>query len=156
MADLGDAPGAMPPRQQTLLLRVLGDHLTWIALIWITLAFVLRPAALAAHYGDTTGLSAWFAQNLETVARARIAGILQWASLAGLILLLALAHVRYLVAMPEQSCTFVGRFAGAGAYAAAFTIGYIAFVWTPVTAVSQGPGRRASGHRCIRRACRTP
>lgn len=136
MADPGDVAGAPPPRPQTLLIRALGDRITWIALLWIVLAFVLRPAAMAAHYGDGAGLSAWFLQNLDTVARARVAGILQWASLAGLILLLALGHVRYLTAAPGRARTFVGRFAAAGAYAGAFTIGYIAFIWTPVTAVS--------------------
>lgn len=141
MADPNEAAGA-PPRPPSdaarpgLILRILGDHLTWIALIWIALAFVLRPAAMAAHYGDTSGLSALFASNLDTVARARVAGLLQWGAFAGLILLLALGHVRYLAAMPEQSRTFIGRFAAAGAYAAAFTLGYIAFIWTPVTAVS--------------------
>lgn len=141
MADPSNAAGAPQPRppestQPGILLRVLGDHLTWIALIWIALAFVLRPAAMAAHDGATSGLAGLFASNLDAVALARVTGVLQWASLAGMILMLALGHVRYLAALPEQSRTFVGRFAAAGAYAAAFTIGYIAFVWTPVTAVS--------------------
>ena len=54
MAELGDAPGAMPQRQQTLLLRVLGDHLTWIALIWITLAFMVQFS-----WGNGTRAGAW-------------------------------------------------------------------------------------------------
>ncbi len=137
MADPVDAMGKQPFRRSASLpARLALDHLTWIALAWLLVAFVLRPAVMAAHHGDLTGLSGWIEQNVEGATRARLAGILQWSSLAGLILLLALAQVRFLRAAPARAATPRVRFLMAAAYAGAFAIGYVAFVWTPVTALS--------------------
>ncbi len=136
MSDPSDAGGVLPPRRSFSLPRLAGDRLVWIGLAWLLLAFVLRPAAMAAHYGDTAGLAGWIGQNAQGAALARLAGFMQWGSLAGLVLLLAVAHVRFLGAMPARAGSFSGRFAVGAAYAVAFSIGYVVFVWTPVTAVS--------------------
>ncbi len=126
----------MPPRRNISWLRLAGDRLVWIGLVWLLLAFVLRPAAMAAHHGDVAGLAGWIRQNAEGAVLARFAGFLQWASLAGLILLLALGHVRFVAAMPARANAFVGRLLAGAGYALAFCVGYLAFIWTPTTAVS--------------------
>lgn len=136
MANPSDAGGVMPPRRNTSWLRLAGDRLVWIGLVWLLLAFVLRPAAMAAHYGDGAGLAGWIGQNAEGAVLARLAGFMQWASLAGLILLLALGHVRALAAMPARANAFAGRLLAGAGYAVAFCVGYLAFIWTPTTAVS--------------------
>jgi hypothetical protein len=126
----------MPPRRNTSWLRLAGDRLVWIGLVWFLLAFVLRPAAMAAHYGDAAGLAGWIGQWADGAVLARLVGFIQWASLAGLILLLALGHVRFIVAMPPRANAFAGRLLVGFAYAVAFSVGYLAFIWTPTTAVS--------------------
>jgi hypothetical protein len=141
MADPSDAAGETPPPRPSnpgapLAARLATDHLIWIALFWLVLAFVLRPAVLAAHHGDVSGLAGWIGQRVDGAGLARTAGMVQWGALAGLILLLTLAHVRVLNAAPVYARTFNARFGVAAAYAGAFAIGYVAFVWTPVTAVS--------------------
>lgn len=141
MADPSDAAGETPAQRPSSLpvrraARLARDHLTWIALFWVVLAFVLRPAVMAAHHGDVSGLAGWIGQRVDGAVLARLAGAVQWGSLAGLVLLLALAHVRFLAAAPAYARTFNARFLVAAAYGGAFAIGYVAFVWTPVTAVS--------------------
>ena len=141
MANPGDAAGGIAlPRAPSILARLATrlalDLLTWVSLVWLVLAFVLRPAVMAAHYGDVAGFAGWIGQHVEGAGLARLAGVLQWSSLAGLILLMALAHVRFVRAAPVRAAAFNARFLVGAAYAAAFAIGYVVFVWTPVTAVS--------------------
>jgi len=136
MADPSDAGGELPPRPPSFSLRLLGDRLVWIGLAWLLLAFVLRPAAMAAHHGDVAGIAGWIRQHAEGAALARLAGFAQWGSLAGLVLLLAVGHVRFVATMPARAQTFGGRLALGAAYAVTLSVGYVAFVWTPTTAVS--------------------
>lgn len=125
---------AARPRGGSWLREILLDRLTLVILLWVITAFVLRPIAMAAHYGAVEGIPGWLAANTGSGALARLSGSLQVASLAGLILVLALGHVRLVHIHPNLSPR--QGFLIAVGYGVALTVGYLVFVWTPVTAVS--------------------
>jgi len=110
------------------------DRIGLALLAWLLIAFVARPVIVSAHYDGGGFANDWLRAALPPQRLAQIAGATQWASLAGLILVMALAHVRFGGLKAMQSAR--GRFAVGSAYGVALTLGYVAFIWTPVTAVS--------------------
>jgi hypothetical protein len=112
------------------------DRLGVIPLGWLLVAFVARPLLMSAHHGAGAFGNDWLR---SVMTPAQLAASAQWASLARLILILALAHVR-LAGVPVGGVdvlqTSRGRLAIGAAYAPALTVGYMAFIWKPVTAVS--------------------
>jgi len=115
---------------------VFADTVGLSFLLWLLVAFVLRPMALDAHAGGAGGVSDWLRSQMDTLALSRACGVLQGASLAGLVLVTALTHVRLSAAFPHRMAEPRTRLLTGIAYAFILTIGYLAFVWTPVTAVS--------------------
>ncbi len=105
-------------------------------LAWLLVAFVLRPLVLDAHAGGAGAISDWLRSRMDTLALSRASGALQGASLAGLVLVTALTHVRLNSAFPLWMAEPRSRLLAGVAYALILTAGYLAFVWTPVTAVS--------------------
>ncbi len=143
MADQGVVEAAPPLAaarsafQPAAILRLLfADRLGIIFLLWLVLAFLVRPVVMDAHHGVAGGLGDWVRARVEPFPLARIAGAVQWGSLAGLVVVLALAHVRLAAAAPVAMEQPRNRFLIGAAYAAALTLGYAFFVWSPVTAVS--------------------
>ncbi len=112
------------------------DRVGLTLLAWLVLAFGLRPIAMAAHHGEQAGLAGWLTRTLQQADIAQTAGMLQWASLAGLVLMVALLHVRVSHSDPRLFVSTRGRLMLGLAYAAAMTIGYLAFVWTANTTVA--------------------
>lgn len=113
---------------------VAGDPVFVLALIWAVLAFALRPWLMAIHYGEAHA-PAWLASaNPKTLSS--IAAGAQWLSLAGLLTLLTLVQLRISRALPDIAATRHCAFAAGVSYALACAVGYLAFVWTPTTAVS--------------------
>lgn len=134
------APARNPVAATFAILRFIATDRIGIALLaWLLVAFVARPLLMSAHY-DLGGFgNDWLRNALAPHQLAQLAAAIQWASLAGLILVMALAHVRLAhaqIAGAEALNTFRGRFAVGSAYALALIVGYLAFIWTPVTAVS--------------------
>ena len=132
------APGRNPVASALAALRFIATDRIGIALLaWLLVAFVARPLAMSAHYDLGAFGNDWLRNAMAPPQLAQLAGSLQWASLAGLILVMALVHVR-LVHSPVAGVlhTFRGKFAIGSAYTVALIVGYLAFIWTPVTAVS--------------------
>ncbi len=111
------------------------DRLSILAVLWALMAFVLRPMLEAAHYGRGGPLAGLYQTIDNPLGFAMIFGFSQWLSVALLVVIVAVAHVRMCF----------GRAAGAApdslerwavfplAYVAALVFGYLAFFWTPVT-----------------------
>jgi len=134
------APARSPAATALAALRfLLADRLGVILLGWLLVAFVVRPLLMSAHYDAGAFGNDWLRSAMAPGQLAQLTASVQWASLAGLILLLALAHVRLSqvsIGGVDVLNTSRGRFAIGAAYALALTVGYAAFIWTPVTAVS--------------------
>lgn len=127
----------LPPTGLVAALRFLfADAIGVSFLLWLLVAFVLRPMVLDAHAGGAGGVSDWLRSHMDTLALSRACGTLQGASLAGLVLVLALVHVRLSAAFPQRMSEPRTRLLTGIAHAFVLTAGYLAFVWTPVTAVS--------------------
>ncbi|HEV7692983.1 MAG TPA: hypothetical protein VGO52_19270 [Hyphomonadaceae bacterium] len=134
MADQAVAARSLPGRAMAAARFLVADRLGLIFLIWLAIAFGARGALMDAHAGAPGGLSDWLHARLQPGQLARLAGAMQWASLAGLVLLVSLVHVRLSARGMLEG--FRARFGMAAAYGVALTGGYVVFVWTPVTAVS--------------------
>ena len=140
MPEARAAPVRSPAATALAALRfLLTDRLGVILLGWILVAFIARPLLMSAHHDTGAFGNDWLRSVMTPAQLAQLAASAQWASLAGLILILALAHVRLAgvrIGGVDVLQTSRGRLAIGAAYALALTVSYIAFVWTPVTAVS--------------------
>lgn len=138
MTDSSDAAARPAPSRLAGVVGIarflVADRIGLALLAWLLIAFVVRPVILSAHYDGGGFANDWLRASFAPRQLAQIAGATQWASLAGLILVMALAHVRFAGLDAMQSAR--GRFAVGSAYGVALTLGYVAFIWTPVTAVS--------------------
>jgi len=134
MADQAVAARSLPGRAMAAARFLVADRLGLIFLFWLVIAFGARGVLMDAHAGVAGGVAEWVRDRLLAGQVARLAGAVQWASLAGLVLLVSLVHVR--VSARGMLEGFRARFAMAAAYGVALTGGYVVFVWTPVTAVS--------------------
>jgi hypothetical protein len=112
------------------------DRLGIVILLWMALAFLVRPAFMDAHVGAPGAAADWLRGRMDELQLARMAGMVQWTSLAGLVLATMLTHVRIASLFPAFAEDWRGRFAIGAAYAWACVGGFLAFIWTPTTAVS--------------------
>ena len=110
------------------------DRFGLLLIVWGLIAFGARPVFLAAHDGATGWPYATIRGAFTPVALAHVGSVIQWASFTGLIVLAIIGHVRYAAAMGEGAFAPAGlRFRIAAAYAALLALGYIAFLWSPVS-----------------------
>jgi hypothetical protein len=124
-------------RAAQAVLRFLGaGHFGLLLVVWIVFAFVARPALMAAHAGAVDGISIWLRDRLDPRGLATFTGLAQWSSLAGLVVLVVLSHVRLAASASHLLVPAASRFLLGAAYALALCVGYAVFVWTPATAVS--------------------
>src|SRR5689334_22506869 len=134
MTDQAIAARGLPGRAMAAARFLMADRLGLIFLVWLVLAFGARGALMDAHAGAAGGIADWLRARLETGQLARLAGAVEWASLAGPLLLVSLVRVRLGARGLLEG--FRARFGMAAAYGFALTGGYLVFIWTPVTAVS--------------------
>ncbi|MBK8841127.1 MAG: hypothetical protein IPO30_21415 [Hyphomonadaceae bacterium] len=118
----------------TILRFLVSDRLGIMALVWILVAFVLRPMLLAAHDGAAIPLLSGLAK--DPVGLSRFTGLIQWLSLALPIVVVALAHIRLPAAARVGISPALRAFLIPAVYAVVLFTGYLAFVWTPTTYLS--------------------
>ena len=80
----------------------------------------------------------WPYENIRAafppIALAHVGSVIQWASFTGLVALAVIGHVRYAAAMGADAFADAGlRFRIAAGYAALLALGYVAFLWAPVS-----------------------
>jgi hypothetical protein len=117
---------------------LVGDRIGQFLIAWSILAFVIRPALLAAHSGHGGPLEGLHSSMNNPLAFSRLTASAQWLSMAGLVLLVALVHLRFSQA-PAASRETSGRilaFGAPAAYSVALFVGYLGFVWTPATVLT--------------------
>lgn len=109
------------------------DRFGLLVLVWSLVAFGLRPALLSAH----DGAAGWPYDNIraamDKVALAHTASVIQWVAFAGLLALAVIGHIRYAAARPGAFASDGSRFRLAAAYALLLMVGYIVFLWSPVS-----------------------
>ena len=109
------------------------DRFGLLVLVWGLVAFGLRPALLGAH----DGAAGWPYDNIraamDKVALAHTASVIQWVAFAGLLALAVIGHIRYAAARPGAFASDGSRFRLAAAYALLLMVGYIVFLWSPVS-----------------------
>lgn len=136
----GSAEAAAPPARGFVAsglaaLRFLAtDRLGLLVVIWALIAFAARPVLLAAH----AGAAGWPMDSIRTamtpVSLAHIASVIQWASFAGLLALVVISHIRYAAAKGEGAFSSLAtQFWLAAGYTTLMAIGYLAFVYSPVS-----------------------
>lgn len=133
---------AAPPREAAAgiksplaALRFLAtDRLGILCLVWLLIAFVARPALLAAHDGAAIPLLNGLTK--DPVGLSRLTGPMQWLSMAVPVIIVAMAHMR----LPREAIAGISpalrAFLIPAVYAVVFFTGYLAFVWTPTTYLS--------------------
>lgn len=115
---------------------LVSDRLGISILLWAVVAFLLRPAAMAAHLHQTGLLAGFYRGINDPMAFSRLTGALQWLSLGMLIIIAAMAHTRWTAGGAEALRGLNRRlvdFTIPAAYALLFCAGYLVFVWTPTT-----------------------
>lgn len=115
---------------------LLTDRLGLLVLLWAVMAFVLRPTAMEYHYTGGGLLKSVYDMAPNPIWFARLSGLFQWGSLALLIVIVAVAHVRVSLvraAIPATEQARRNLLIGC-AYAVLLAVGYLCFVWTPTTA----------------------
>src|SRR5262245_43937648 len=112
-------PSGLPGRALSFAKFLVADRLGIIFVVWLAIAFWLRTTLMDAHAGVAGGLTEWLKARLEPGQIARLAGAVQWASLAGLVLLVSLVHVR--LSTRGWLTGLRARFGMAAAYGVALT-----------------------------------
>ena len=135
----GTAAAASPARPASIsivgaLRFLVTDRFGLLLLVWALIAFAARPAFLAAH----DGAMGWPYENIRAafppIALAHVGSVVQWASFTGLVALAVIGHVRYAAAMGADAFVDAGlRFRIAAGYASLLALGYVAFLWAPVS-----------------------
>lgn len=109
------------------------DRMAIFALVWAILAFWVRPLLLAAHHGEPGAMLQAIRDDHSMVALARVTAVAQWASFAGCLALLMIAHTRFAHAAPAAANSNRGRFATGAAYTVVMCLAYLVFLWEPVS-----------------------
>ena len=135
-ADAGSPREVVPAASfARVILRVLvSGPLGIILLIWVLIAFVLRPMLLAAHAGAAVPLFDGLAK--DPVGLSRLTGLVQWLSMTLPVVSLAIFHLRLPRAAMSGDSTALQAVVMPVAYAVALFAGYLVFVWTPTTYLS--------------------
>lgn len=136
----GVAGPVSSPVRQGLVSQVLGglrflatDRYGLLLLLWGIVAFVVRPALLAAHAGAAGWPYAEIRAAMDPVALAHTASVIQWVAFTGMIALAVIAHIRYSAANPAAFAGDASRFRIAAAYALLLMAGYLLFLWSPAS-----------------------
>ncbi len=110
------------------------DRLGLLIVIWGLLAFVARPIMLAAHAGAAGWPMSAIRGGMTPVNLAHAASVIQWASFAGLLALVVISHIRFAAAKGEGALgSLTARFWLSASYATLLAIGYLVFLWSPVS-----------------------
>jgi hypothetical protein len=109
------------------------DRYGLLLLLWGVVAFVVRPALLAAHAGAVGWPYAEIRNAMDPVALAHTASVIQWVAFTGLVALAVIAHIRYSTANPAAFAGDASRFRIAAAYALLLMAGYLLFLWSPAS-----------------------
>jgi hypothetical protein len=106
------------------------DRIGLVLLVWLLIAFVVRPLLMMAHQGQPIPLLAGLAS--DPAGLSRLLGMVQVLSMILPVAAAAMVHLR----LPAHAEPTSRAFVIPAVYAALFTAGYLAFVWTPTTYLS--------------------
>src|SRR5262245_40984884 len=74
---------------------LVSDRLGLVFLLWLILAFVVRPIFLSAAHGEAGGAAGWLRDQIGGLKLARPAALMQWLSFIWTILLAVMTHMRF-------------------------------------------------------------
>ncbi len=127
-------PARSPAGRVLAILRFIAmDRVGILGLFWLLVAFVVRPALMAAHAGAPSPMLAGLASDPASLAR--LVGTVQWLSMMLPIGIAAIVHLR-LPALTDAAAIARRAFLMSAVYAGLLCVGYLVFVWTPVTYLS--------------------
>lgn len=126
--------GARQPAVSALKFLVT-DRIGLLALVWMLLAFGLRPMLLSAHEGAGGFLPDLLRSRLDAMTLARTAAMVQWTAFAGAMVIAAMAHVRHAASRSDPYSARESVWIGV-AYSALLFASYLVFIWGPTSVLT--------------------
>ncbi len=115
--------------------RLVDGRILGMFVVWLAIAFVLRPVLISAHSGAEGALLDALRARMETFSLARAVGVVEWLSFALAVGLTAVLHVRW-ATLNDASAGGRGGLVWAATYAVVLPVAFIVFLWNQSSVIT--------------------